>query len=411
MEKRYGLIGRTLGHSHSPLLHRLLGGYDYQLYPLEPQELPDFLRQPGLGGLNVTIPYKQTVMENCDTLSQTAQAVGSVNTLLFGADGAIHGHNTDCGGLLALARRTGIGFGGRKVVILGNGGTGHTAAAVARAEGAAAVVVVSRTGPDNYSNLHRHADADLLINTTPVGMYPGAGESPVSLEAFPELQGLLDVVYNPLRTRLVQEARQRGIPAAGGLYMLAAQAAEASALFQQRPVEELPLEAAYRALLGQVRNLVLVGMPGCGKSTVGRLLAQKTGRALCDTDAMVARRAGCSIPELIAREGEAAFRGLESQAVAEAALQTGVIIATGGGAVLAEENRRALLQNGVVFYIRRPLEQLSTKGRPLSVDLPALYRAREPIYRALAHHQVDSRPAPQQTAEAILEVYHEDTGD
>lgn len=410
-QKCFGLLGRVLGHSHSPLLHRQLGDYDYRLFPTPPEELEALLRRPGLGGLNVTIPYKQTVMPYCATLSQTAQTVGCVNTLLFGDDGAIHGHNTDFGGLLALVRHIGIDFLGKKVVVLGSGGTSHTAVAVAHSQGAAAVVTVSRNGPENYQNLYRHSDADVLINTTPVGMYPSVGESPLSLDSFPQLAGLLDAVYNPLRTRLVLEARQRGIPAAGGLYMLAAQAAEASALFQQQPVEGLPLEAAYHTLLQQVRNIVLVGMPGCGKSTVGRQLANHTGRALWDTDAMVVQRAGCTIPELMAREGEAAFRRMEREAVAEAAAQTGIIIATGGGVVLAEENRHALLQNGVVFFIRRPLEQLSTHGRPLSVNLPALYEARLPLYAGFAHHEVDSRPTPAQTAEAILEVYHEDTCD
>ncbi len=402
---RYGLIGGKLSHSHSKTIHNLLGGYDYALYPLAPGELAAFLRQPGIGGLNVTIPYKLSVLPYCDTLTDAAKRIGSVNTLLYSSDRRITGHNTDYDGFLYLARRTGIAFQGKKVLILGSGGTSRTAAVAAEDLGAGNIVVISRTGENNYDTLDRHADADILINTTPVGMYPNVADCPVSLDTFPSLSGVLDVVYNPLRTRLILEAGFRKIPCAGGLPMLVAQAHAAAEHFTNTAIPQARIEEIVAALTRQLTNIVLIGMPGCGKSSVGRALAKIAGRVLIDTDALIEREAGISIPEIFEREGEAGFRVREAAAVAVAAREGGRIIATGGGAPLLCENRLALLQNGRIFYLQRDIETLAVSGRPLSTDLYAMYEQRAPIYRAFAHTVIDSNSRVQAAAQAVWDAF------
>ena len=281
---------------------------------------------------------------------------------------------------------------GKKAVILGSGGTSRTARAAARALGASEVAVISRHGEDNYENLSRHGDAQVLINTTPVGMFPHAGISPVSLDAFPKLEGVLDVVYNPLRTALVMEAEKRGIPCSCGLPMLVAQAKRAAELFTGAAIPDHRLESVIAALTAQVQNVVLIGMPGCGKSAVGRTLARRLGKPFVDLDHLAADRAGKSIPEIFAQEGEDAFRSLESELVREAGAQTGCVLSTGGGVVTREENYPPLHQNGVIVHIRRDIRLLPTAGRPVSqsTDLHALWRRREPLYHAFADLTVDN---------------------
>ncbi len=387
----YGLLGEVLGHSFSPQIHRALADYEYILLPTPRDRVEDLFRRREFQGLNVTIPYKQTVMPLCDEIDPLAAAIGAVNTVV-NRDGRLTGYNTDIDGLIYLARRTGVDMAGKKVVILGSGGTSRTARTAARELGAAEVVVISRKGPDNYDNLSRHADARVLINTTPVGMYPNCGKAAVSLDAFPHLEGVLDVVYNPLRTALIMDAERRGLPCSCGLPMLVAQAKRAAELFTGEAIPDERTEEILASLTAQLRNVVLIGMPGCGKTTAGKYLAKRLGKEFLDLDKLIAERAGKPIPAIFAEGGEDAFRALESQIVREAGGRTGCVISTGGGVVTREENYAPLHQNGVIIHVTRSLGSLPTKGRPISqsTDLGELWRRREPLYRRFADATVDN---------------------
>ena len=398
----YGLLGEKLGHSFSPQLHRALAGYDYRLLPTPREEVEELFRRRDFRGLNVTIPYKQTVMPLCDEIDPRAAAIGAVNTVV-NRGGRLTGYNTDIDGLIYLARRTGVDMAGKKVVILGSGGTGRTARAAAGELGAAEIVTVSRGGEDNYETLFRHADAQVLLNTTPVGMYPNCGVSPVSLDAFPHLEGVLDVVYNPLRTALLLEARERGLPCSCGLPMLVAQAWRAEELFTGSAIPAETVEAVLAGLTAQLENVVLIGMPGCGKSTVGRALARRQGKAFLDLDRLIEERAGKSIPAIFAQEGEEAFRTLESWAVREAGARTGCVISTGGGVVTRAENCAPLRQNGVIIHLTRPLDRLPTAGRPVSqsTDLQTLWERRRGLYAAFADRTVDNGGPLEETLDTI----------
>ena len=398
----FALLGEKLGHSFSPQIHRALAGCDYQLLPTPPEAVADLFRRRDFRGLNVTIPYKQTVMPLCDEIDPRAAAIGAVNTVV-NRDGRLTGYNTDIDGLIYLARRTGVDMAGKKVVILGSGGTGRTARAAAGELGAAEIVTVSRGGEDNYETLSRHADAQVLLNTTPVGMYPNCGVSPVSLDAFTHLEGVLDVVYNPLRTALLLEARERGLPCSCGLPMLVAQAWRAEELFTGSAIPAETVEAVLAGLTAQLENVVLIGMPGCGKSTVGRALARRQGRAFLDLDRLIEERAGKSIPAIFAQEGEEAFRTLESWAVREAGARTGCVISTGGGVVTRAENCAPLRQNGVIIHLTRPLDRLPTAGRPVSqsTDLQTLWERRRGLYAAFADRTVDNGGPLEETLDTI----------
>ena len=407
----YGLIGAKLGHSYSVPIHAQLGDYDYRLCEQTEAAFVDLMDRRDFKGLNVTIPYKRLAYEHCDALSDTAREVGCVNTLVVRPDGSLYGHNTDIGGFIALARRAGVVIAGKKAVILGSGGTSLTARAACRRLGAREIVVVSRSGPVDYAALYRdHADAQVLINTTPVGMYPNSGESPADIRRLPALQGVLDVIYNPDKTELVLEAEARGIPAAGGLYMLVGQAREAAELFTGRAIPESETERIYQSLRDGALNLILIGMPGSGKSRIGELLARRMGRPFVDLDDEIERRAGMSIPEIFARDGEAAFREWERQAVRDVCREKGQVVATGGGAVLREDNVRAMRRNGRLALLIRPLEALPLEGRPLSKSPQALrdmWRTREPFYRAAADVTIENDAAPDIVAARVEEAYHE----
>lgn len=402
----YGLLGKTLRHSYSKIIHERMADYTYDLYETPEEGLEALIRRPDMGGFNVTIPYKQTVIPFCDELTPAARAIGSVNTLYHDAAGRLIGDNTDYFGFSYMARRAGISFAGRKVVIFGSGGTSLTARRVAADEGAREVVIVSRSGENNYDNLDRHADAEILINTTPVGMYPKNEGALIDIALFPQCCGVLDVIYNPLKTNLILAAEDAGIPATGGLPMLVAQAAPAVERFSGRAIREAVIEETLDTLTREVRNLVLVGMPGCGKSSIGRLAAERAGRAFYDTDDMVVEMAGCSIPEIFAAQGETAFRDLEAKAVAQAARERGGVIATGGGVLLREENRRALRQNSRIVYLDRALDALPTDGRPISQTrkLEDIYRERLPLFTGVSDVTVVNDAAPEVVAARVLEV-------
>lgn len=400
----YGLLGETLGHSFSPWIHQALADYDYRLYPTPRGEVEELFRSRSFRGLNVTIPYKQAVIPLCDQVDPRAAAIGAVNTVV-NRNGTLTGYNTDIDGLIYLAKRTGVEMAGKKVVILGSGGTSRTAQAAARELGAAQIVVVSRRGEDNYTNLSRHRDAGVLINTSPVGMYPDCGAVPASLEDFPALTGVLDVIYNPLRTALLMEAEKRGIPASCGLPMLVAQARRAAELFTDSRIDSRRTEEVLAALTRRVENIVLIGMPGCGKSAVGRALARALEKEFVDLDRLIEEEAHKPIPRIFAEEGEAAFRDLESRTVREAGARTGCVLSTGGGVVTRPENYAPLHQNGVIVHIVRPLEKLPTAGRPVSqsTDIHTLWRRREPLYRSFADLTVDNGGPMEETVRKILE--------
>ena len=398
----YGLLGERLGHSFSPQIHRDLAGYDYQLLPTPPEAVEDLFARRAFQGLNVTIPYKRTVMPLCDEIDPRAAAIGAVNTVV-NQNGRLTGYNTDIDGFLYMARRAGVDMAGKKVVILGSGGTSRTARAAAGELGAREIVTVSRHGEDNYQNLSRHADAQVLVNTTPVGMYPNWGQSPVSLESFPALEGVLDVVYNPLRTALLLQAEERGLPCSCGLPMLVAQAKRAAELFTGQNIDDSRTEAVLHGLREQLTSIVLIGMPGCGKTTVGRALAGKLGRTFVDLDEEIVRRAGTSIPEIFAREGEAGFRERESALVREFGERTGLVVSTGGGVVTRRENYIPLKQNGLLLHLRRDPAALPTDGRPLSqATAPEeLWRRRAPLYAAFADGEIDNNGTLAGTLEQI----------
>ena len=398
----YGLLGERLGHSFSPQIHRDLAGYDYQLLPTPPEAVEDLFARRAFQGLNVTIPYKRTVMPLCDEIDPRAAAIGAVNTVV-NQNGRLTGYNTDIDGFLYMARRAGVDMAGKKVVILGSGGTSRTARAAAGELGAREIVTVSRHGEDNYQNLSRHADAQVLVNTTPVGMYPNWGQSPVSLESFPALEGVLDVVYNPLRTALLLQAEERGLPRSCGLPMLVAQAKRAAELFTGRNIDDSRTEAVLHGLREQLTSIVLIGMPGCGKTTVGRALAGKLGRTFVDLDEEIVRRAGMPIPEIFAREGEAGFRERESALVREFGEHTGLVVSTGGGVVTRRENYIPLKQNGLLLHLRRDPAALPTDGRPLSqATAPEeLWRRRAPLYAAFADGEIDNNGPLAGTLEQI----------
>ena len=408
-EKCYGLLGRRLGHSWSVPIHKALGREGYRLFELEPEQLGDFLRREDVGGLNVTIPYKRDVMRFCGVIDPAAEAIGSVNTLVR-RDGKLWGYNTDIDGFLYMLRRADISLAGKKVVILGSGGASLTAQAAAKREGAREIAVVSRSGPDNYENLpDRHGDAEALVNTTPVGMWPHMDGAPVDLRLLPAVTDVADVVYNPGRTDLLLQAEALGLRHAGGLSMLVHQAKRAEELFFDKPIPDGETEAITARLWREMTNLVLVGMPGSGKTTVGKLLAERSGKPFVDLDGEIARRAGMSIPEMFASQGEGPFRQLEHEVLTEACAKSGQIIATGGGAVLREENRAAMRRTGRVYRLRRRLEDLPTEGRPLSQAgrLEEMERLRDPLYAAAADREIWNVNSPAEAAGEIWRDFYE----
>lgn len=412
-DKIYGLLGRKLGHSWSVPIHNALGCKDYQLIELEPEELGAFLNRPDIGGLNVTIPYKRDVMPYCDVIDEAARAIGSVNTLSRRADGKLYAWNTDATGFRWMAERAGIGFSGRKVVILGSGGASLTAQAVCRTMGAREVVVISRSGENNYETLSRHADADIVVNTTPVGMYPHTGASPVDLRTFPACRGVLDVIYNPRRTALLLQAEELGIPCSDGLPMLVAQAKAAEEHFFSKPIPDSENERILAMLRQEAANIVLIGMPGCGKTSVGLALAALTGREAIDLDQRIEAKAGRSIPEIFASEGEAAFRALEREVTAEVGKLSGKIILTGGGVVKDSRNFAPLHQNGRIYHLLRDLALLPTDGRPLSqgTDLAAMWTERAPMYARFRDVLMENSGSIEETAQAIWRDFCENSGD
>lgn len=396
-----GLLGRKLGHSYSPQIHGHLGDYDYALFEKEPDALEDFLQNGDFTGLNVTVPYKKTVIPYLDMLSDRAQQLRAVNTIVR-RGGKLIGHNTDFFGFETMLRKSGLQVAGKKVLVLGSGGASNTAVAVLREQGAN-VVVISRSGEDNYENLGKHADAAVIVNTTPVGMYPETDRSPIDLAVFPALEGVLDVIYNPARTKLLQQAEELGLVAMNGLLMLVAQAKESAEWFMDRKVDDSKIAEIHGLLQQQMENIILIGMPGCGKSSVGRLLADRIGKTFADADGMIEALAGKSIPKIFAEDGEESFRDWETKALAQLGKQSGLVIATGGGCVTKARNYPLLHQNGTIFWLQRDLDELPTDGRPLSQAnrLSDLYAVRKSLYAHFADYVVDNNGCIEEAAQAI----------
>ena len=401
-----GLLGEKLGHSYSPQIHSMLADYEYKLFEKSPEELEDFLKSGEFDGLNVTIPYKKSVMPYCAELSPTAAQIGSVNTIVRRSDGSLYGDNTDAFGFENLIVHNGIEVKGKKALVLGTGGASVTAQAVLKNLGASEVVVISRKGEDNYENIAKHADAEIIANTTPVGMYPNNGKAAVDLTQFPELSGVLDVVYNPARTALLLQAEKLCIPCAGGLYMLVSQAKRSCELFTGNSIPDSEIDRIERVLSHQMQNIVVIGMPGSGKTAVSTMLAERLGRKIFDTDTIVSEKAGMTIPEIFAAQGETGFRKLETEATAEVGKLSGNIISTGGGVVTVADNYELLHQNGVIVWIERDTNKLARDGRPISLssDLNELYAARLPLYERFADIKADNNGDINDTVNAIMEM-------
>jgi len=401
-----GLLGRKLGHSYSPQIHAKLCDYEYRLFEAEPENLENFLKSGDFQGINVTIPYKKDVIPHLTYLSETAKRIGSVNTVVRKNDG-LYGYNTDQYGFMYMVKSTGIDVSGKKAIVLGSGGASLTVIDVLRELGASEIVVISRTGENNYNNLHLHSDASLIVNATPVGMYPNAGISPVDLDIFPHLEGVLDIIYNPSKTRLLLDAEARKIPCQNGLWMLVAQAKESAEWFQNTKISDDVIGLIHNRLQKQMENIVLIGMPGSGKSTVGKMLAAKLGRVFVDADAEIEKNAGMAIPEIFASQGESGFRQLETEVLSTLGQRSGQVIATGGGCVTREENYPLLHQNGTIYWLKRDLTMLPTDGRPLSQStaLEQMYAVRKPMYERFCDCVVSNNGEAEDTVLEILKGY------
>ncbi len=401
-----GLLGRTLGHSYSPAIHAQLADYSYLLYEKEPEELEHFLRSGEFDGLNVTIPYKKAVIPYCAELSDTARAIGAVNTIVRRPDGTLWGGNTDAYGFSMLVQSSGAEVRGKKALVFGSGGASATAQYVLRQMGAREVVVISRHGEHHYENLDRHADAQIAVNTTPLGMYPNTGASPVDLIRLPKLEAALDVVYNPARTEFLLQAERLGLKRANGLLMLVAQAKKSCEEFLGKPIADERIAAITKSLAVQMQNVILIGMPGSGKTTVGTGAAARLGRTFLDADAVLEQKAGMPIPEIFRLEGEEGFRQRETAVLAELGKQSGLVIATGGGCVTRPENYPLLHQNGTIFCLTRDLSRLPISGRPVSQALGAeeIYRRRKSLYEGFADVMIDNDRTAEDAVRQILEV-------
>ena len=399
-----GLLGEKLSHTYSPEIHAELGDYEYNVYEKTEEELDDFFANGDWDGINVTIPYKKTVMKYCDDLSSVARVIGSVNTIVRREDGTLYGDNTDAYGFELLIEMLSVPVSGSKALVLGSGGASLTAVYTLRKLRARSVIVISRTGENNYDNISRHYDADLIINTTPVGMYPDMNRSPLDLSPFKELKGVIDIIYNPARTNLIMQAESLGVPCIVGIRMLVGQAAKSAELFDNVETTRRRVNNIASELTRRKMNIVLVGMPGSGKTRIARSLAQNLGWPMLDTDEMIIQRTGRSPSDIIINDGEPAFRDIEMEIIEDTALTANCIISTGGGCVTRSENYYPLHRNSLVVWIRRDLALLSTEDRPLSqtADISFMYQKRYPMYEYFSDMIVENNGSIEDAVNEIV---------
>ncbi len=408
----YGLLGEKLSHSFSPEIHMALADYEYILIEVAKDDIDRFMTEKPFKAINVTIPYKQTVIPYLDHIDEAVKEIGAVNTIV-NKDGTLYGYNTDYYGLISLIKRNNITLEGKKVLILGSGGTSKTARIAAKNMGAKEIYRLSRTAKEDcitYEEaIQKHSNADVIINTTPSGMYPDINSQAIDLGHFKNLIGVVDAIYNPLKPQLIIQAENMGIPATGGLYMLVAQAAKASEYFIEKAPSEEAVEKVYKNLLHKKENIVLIGMPSSGKTSVSEVLSQKLGKEVVDTDSLIVQKAGKPITEIFAESGEKHFRDLETEVIKELASRQDIIISTGGGAILRKKNVDALKQNGKVIFLDRPLENLiATDDRPLSSnrdDLIKRYNERYDIYRSSADIIIDVPEGVEKTADEVIKEW------
>lgn len=404
---KYGLIGEKLSHSYSAIIHNMLG-YEYELCELSPDMLDIFIKKADFLGINVTIPYKKKVLPYLSEISHSAMKIGSVNTIIKKTSGTLLGYNTDYDGFKYLLRRSGIELKNQKVLILGTGGTALTAKAVSFDSNAKNIVLISRNGKNNYSNIEKHNDADIIINTTPVGMYPNNGISPIELTSFASLKGVVDVIYNPLITQLLFEAQKLGIPYTNGMPMLVSQAVFASKLFFNKELNNDIIEEIIIKMENRCSNIVLIGMPGCGKTQIGNEISRITGREVVDTDRMVEELSGLSNDMIFEKYGEEIFRDYETKVAKIVGKRNGLIISTGGGIIKRAENIRSLKQNGILFFIQRDTSLLARYGRPLSssdIALRTMYKERLPIYQKCCDKCIQNNSTIQDAANEIVKLF------
>lgn len=389
--KKFGLMGKTLKHSFSPMIHKNLYDYPYSLFEIEPENIKSFLESKDFDGLNVTIPYKKEVVTFLDSLSERVKEIGSVNTIIRTKDNTLHGDNTDYYGFLYTLKESGISLDGKKALVLGSGGASLAVKAVLKDQNAGEIITISRTGENNYQNISKHYDADIIVNTTPVGMYPETDKTPLDLSGFKCLKGVFDLIYNPSTTRLLYDAEQLQIPAFNGLYMLVGQAKKSAELFLNEEISDLKIKEIVKIIEQGTLNIMLIGMPGSGKSTVGKALAKELSRPFVDTDLVFEEKYGLTPAEVIKTQSEEIFRKMETEVLAEISREHGQIIATGGGVVTRPENRFLCRQNSIVFFLDRDLNLLPTSNRPISQQkgVEVLYRERYPLYVDFCDYKID----------------------
>lgn len=402
---RCGLLGKKLSHSYSTQIHKELGSYSYELFEVTPDQLKDFLFHSNFDGINVTVPYKKEVIPYLSELTEIAQNIGAVNTIIRKEDGRLIGHNTDYHGVQSMLKKAGLSVAEKKTLVLGSGGSSAAVCAVLREQGAH-VVVISRNGKNHYQNLSRHADAALIINTTPVGMYPNNGDSPIDLNKFPKLEAVFDLIYNPARTQLLLDAEERGLITENGLWMLVSQAKNSAEYFTNCAISDELVAKIYAKQNWHTQNIVLIGMPGCGKTTIGFRLAQALNRPFVDADAQIESVTKMRIQEFIERYGEAEFRQIETEVLADLGKRSGIVLSTGGGCVTMERNYPLLHQNATIMWLQRDLHLLPTSGRPLSqsTNIQNLYSARKQMYQHFADHIIDNNATPEQTLSTLLSM-------
>ncbi len=401
-----GLLAEKLPHTFSPLIHSRLASYSYELFEKSPEEVEEFIKTGPWDALNVTIPYKKTAYALCDELSDTAVSCECTNTLVRLPGGGIKGFNTDYFGFEYILEKTGFDVSSGKILVLGSGGSSGFVRAVLKSHGASDVITISRTGENNYGNLYeRHSDAKYIINTTPVGMYPDNGKAPLDISRFVSCLGVIDLIYNPSKTKLILDAEKAGIPAVNGLAMLVVQAKKACEIFTGSSIDDSCIEKISAEIESITKNVILIGMPGCGKSTIGACLSKELDRPFVDIDTIIEERIGMTICDFFKEQGEPAFRELETKVLTEYSCKSGQIIATGGGVVKNPENLPLLRQNGTIVMINRPLHELPVAGRPISMscDLVHLERERLPIYRAWMDHSVKAG-SPEDTTQTIIKM-------